>query len=54
MQFGLGLMTLNDYLIKEQETNPNRMKIHWNTIAKVFELHGGIRRHEIRLIEVVI
>jgi hypothetical protein len=23
------------YLIKEEETNPNRMKIHWKTIAKI-------------------
>ena len=35
MQFELWLMTLNDQLMKEEETNPNMMKIHWMNIAKI-------------------
>ncbi len=34
MQFELQMMTLNDYCIEEEETNSNRMKSHWKTIAK--------------------
>ena len=37
MQFELWLMTLSDYLIKEEDVNPNRMKIHWKTIAKIWK-----------------
>ena len=33
MQYGLWLMTLNDHSTKEEDTNPNRMKIHWKTMA---------------------
>ena len=28
-------MALNDQLMKEEETNPNRMKIHWKIIFKI-------------------
>ena len=52
-------MELNDYLIKEEETDPNRKSIgrllprSEKTIAKDFELHDGIRKHESRVIGVV-
>ena len=44
--------------MKQKDTNPNRMKIHWKIIAqkkiiaKDFEVHNGIRIHEIRVIGV--
>lgn len=41
-------------LIKEEETNPNRMIIYCKTIAKAFDLHNWIREHEIIVIKVVI
>ena len=61
MQFELRLMPLNDYLIKEEKITPIAWKAIGNswpkygkTIAKAFELHDGIRRHQIIVIEVVI
>ena len=50
MQFELWLMALKDLLMKEEDTNPNRMKIHWMNIAKIrkniakaIELHNWKR-----------
>ena len=53
-------MAPNDYLIKEEETNPIGWKSigrllprYEKTIAKAFGLHDGIRMHEIRVLEVI-
>ena len=49
-------------LIKNEETNLNRMKIHWKTIAKtqkksllkLLSFTTELKRHEIKVIEVVL
>ena len=49
MQFELWLMALNDQLMKEEDTNPNRMKIHWMNIAKIRKnIAKAIELHDLK------